>query len=131
MSSILRYYKTVSVNTNKNKDKSIEGDKSLSESDKDDLSSKTSTEEEVNEDSSILTSQKKKKTLRILKKKAKIKVNKKGFQKKWLKEFSWLRYNSEEKKMHCELCRFHNINIPFAKEGRLFYHYWRINFLII
>ena len=40
--------------------------------------------------------------------------------KKWLKEFSWLRYNSEEKKMYCELCRFHSINIPFAKEGWLF-----------
>jgi hypothetical protein len=23
----------------------------------------------------------------------------------------------KKKKVHCELCRFHGINIPFAKEG--------------
>src|SRR6266487_4407566 len=58
-----------------------------------------------------------KKEISYIKKKIKAKINKKGFQRKWLKEFSWLRYDSKEKKMHCELCRFYGINIPFAKEG--------------
>jgi hypothetical protein len=34
----------------------------------------------------------------LAKRKTIVKINKKGFQRKWLKEFSWLRYDSKEKK---------------------------------
>ncbi|CAB4479250.1 unnamed protein product [Rhizophagus irregularis] len=126
--TLLRYYKPINANVNKskNKDKLNEKDKSLSESDESNLSlsetslSEISTEEidEIDEKNSQRSSKKRKISKScISKRKTKAKINKKGFQKKWLKEFSWLRYDSKEKKMHCELCRFHGINIPFAKEG--------------
>ncbi|UZO18345.1 uncharacterized protein OCT59_009660 [Rhizophagus irregularis] len=126
--TLLRYYKPINANVNKskNKDKLNEKDKSLSESDESNLSlsetslSEISTEEinEIDEKNSQRSSKKRKISKScISKRKTKAKINKKGFQKKWLKEFSWLKYDSKEKKMHCELCRFHGINIPFTKEG--------------
>ncbi|CAB4416294.1 unnamed protein product [Rhizophagus irregularis] len=126
--TLLRYYKPINANINKNKNKNTpnEKDKSLFESDENDLSlseisfSESSTEEEIDEptrNSNLFSQERKTSKYRISKRKIKAKINKKGFQRKWLKEFSWLRYDSKEKKMHCELCRFHGINIPFAKEG--------------
>src|SRR5436190_23687477 len=129
--TLLRYYKSVNstASNSKDKDELAEKDKSESEEKLEDLS-EASTEEEIDNDETDETSvslPQKRKTLKshIFKKKTKVKV-KKVFQRKWLREFSWLRYDSKEKRMHCELCRFHNINIPFAKEGKLFY-FFKIN----
>ncbi|RIA97999.1 hypothetical protein C1645_731997 [Glomus cerebriforme] len=132
--TLLCYYKPINANVNNSKNKNIPNkkEKSLSENDENDLSLskisllEISIEEEINEPvdqtnsqrNPILLFQKKKTSkLRILKRNIKVKINKKGFQRKWFKEFSWLRYDSKEKKMYCKLYRFHDINIPFAKEG--------------
>ncbi|GES83200.1 zinc finger protein 862-like [Rhizophagus clarus] len=125
--TLLRYYKPINANVNnRNKNTPNEKDKSLSENDKNDLfsseisSSETPTEEETLNEIEKVNSQRSFRKIsksHIIKRKIKAKINKKGLQRKWLKEFSWLRYDSKEKKMHCELCRFHGINIPFAKEG--------------
>ena len=101
--TLLRYYKPVNstASNSKDKDELAEKDKSESEEELEDLS-EASTEEEIDNDETDETSvslPQKRKTLKshIFKKKTKVKV-KKVFQRKWLREFSWLRYDSKEKK---------------------------------
>src|ERR1044072_8924397 len=41
----------------------------------------------------------------------------KTFKVKWLSEFSWLRYDDNNKKMFCTICMKHKMKNKFATEG--------------
>ena len=43
--------------------------------------------------------------------------NSRVFQPQWLKQFDWLEYDAETKRMFCRTCRASNIQNAFTKEG--------------
>jgi hypothetical protein len=44
-----------------------------------------------------------------------------GFQKEWLKVYSWLIYDASKNLMFCSLCQMHKKQNRFGKEGKKFY----------
>ena len=63
------------------------------------------------------------KNLKFKKKKVHLLSKKKTgtFQKEWLEVYRWLIYDTSKNLMFCSLCKFHNKQNKFGKEGNDFY----------